>query len=63
MAIDSLDKVVAGAQTPREFWKVATPTLTGGRPHSLFYLAGIPGAATAPSPGLAGAITPFGNER
>jgi hypothetical protein len=42
-------------QYPREFIKAATPTLVAGRPHSLFYLAGVPGAAVAPTPGLAGA--------
>jgi len=55
MAITTLDGALAGMQYPREFIKVATPTLVGGRPHSLFYLAGIPGAAVAPSPGMSGA--------
>lgn len=55
MPITTLDGVGAGGQYPREFWKVATPTLVAGRPHSLFYLAGIPGAAVAPSPGTGGA--------
>lgn len=55
MAITTLDGLIAGMQPVREFFKVATPTLVAGRPHSLFYLAGIPGAATAPSPGAAGA--------
>jgi arylsulfatase A-like enzyme len=32
-------------QYPREVIKAATPTLVAGRPHSLFYLAGMPGAA------------------
>lgn len=55
MAITTLDGLIAGMQYPREFVKTATPTLVAGRPHSLFYLAGIPGAAVAPTPGLAGA--------
>lgn len=55
MAITTLDGLIAGMQYPREFVKAATPTLVAGRPHSLFYLAGVPGAAAAPSPGLAGA--------
>lgn len=55
MALDGVDGILAGMQYPREFIKAATPTLVAGRPHSLFYLAGMPGAATAPSPGVAGA--------
>ncbi len=55
MAIITLDGALAGMQYPRELVKAATPALVAGRPHSLFYLAGIPGAAVAPTPGLAGA--------
>lgn len=55
MAITTLDGLIAGMQYPREIIKAATPTLVVGRPHSLFYLAGVPGAAVAPTPGLAGA--------
>lgn len=55
MAITTLDGALAGMQYPRELVKAATPTLVAGRPHSLFYLAGIPGAAVAPSPGMSGA--------
>ncbi len=55
MAIATLDGVIAGMLPPRSFVKAATPTLVAGRPHSLFYLAGHPGAAVAPTPGLAGA--------
>lgn len=55
MAITTLDGVLAGARPPVTFTKAATPTLVAGRPHSLFYLAGMPGAAVAPTPGLAGA--------
>ena len=40
---------------PTYFSKAVTGTLVAGRPFSPFYLAGVPGAATAPSPGLAGA--------
>lgn len=54
MAISTIDQLVAGMKPPIDFFKVATPTLVAGRPHSLFYLAGIPGAGAAPSPGLAG---------
>jgi hypothetical protein len=55
MAITTLNGVLAGMLPPRSFQKVATPAMVTGRPHSLFYLAGQPGAAVAPSPGLAGA--------
>jgi hypothetical protein len=55
MAITTVDGVIAGAQAPYNFYKGATPTLVAGRPHSLFYISGIPGAAAAPTPGLAGA--------
>lgn len=60
MAITNLDGLLAGMQYPREFIKAVTPTLVVGRPHSLFYLAGVPGAAAAPTPGLAGtALTTY----
>lgn len=55
MAITTIDGVLAGMQPGREFMKVATPTLVAGRPHSLFYIGGMPGAAAAPTPGLSGA--------
>jgi len=55
MAILTLDGALAGMQYPREFIKTVTGTLVAGRPHSLFYLAGMPGAAVAPTPGLKGA--------
>lgn len=55
MPITTLDGVLAGARPPITFMKAVTPTLVAGRPQSLFYLAGMPGAAVAPTPGLAGA--------
>ena len=55
MAITTLDGALAGMQYPREFVKAVTGTMVAGRPHSTFFLAGIPGAAAAPSPGVAGA--------
>jgi hypothetical protein len=55
MAITTLDGAIAGMQYPIDWVKVGTPNCVGGRPNSLFYLAGYPGAATAPSPGMAGA--------
>jgi hypothetical protein len=55
MALTTVDQILAGMQQPREFVKAVTGTLVAGRPHSLFYLAGIPGAAVAPTPGIGGA--------
>jgi hypothetical protein len=55
MAITTLDGALAGMQYPREFAKAVTGTMVAGRHHSLFYLAGYPGAAAAPTPGLKGA--------
>ncbi len=48
MAITSLDGALAGMQYPREFIKALTGTMVVGRPHSLFMLGGIPGAAVLP---------------
>lgn len=55
MSIVTLDGALAGMQPPKEFMKNVTGTMVAGRPHSTFYLAGMPGAAVAPSPGMAGA--------
>lgn len=55
MAITTVDGALAGMQFPREFYKGLTGTMVAGRPHSIFYQAGIPGAAAAPAPGIAGA--------
>lgn len=55
MAITTLDGALAGMQYPCTFAKSVTGTMVAGRPHSTFYLAGQPGAAVAPTPGLAGA--------
>lgn len=46
MAITTLDAALAGMQPLRPFAKAVTPTLVAGRPHSLWYLAGSPGAGT-----------------
>jgi hypothetical protein len=56
MAITTIDGALAGMQPPREFYKAVTGTMVAGRPHSLFYLAGVPGAAVAPTPGIGGAV-------
>jgi hypothetical protein len=55
-AITTLDGIIAGQQYPRNFAKAVTGTMVAGRPHSLFYLAGMPGAAVAPTPGIGGAV-------
>ncbi len=47
--------ILNGMLPPINLSKATTPTLVVGRPHSLFYLAGVGGAAVAPTPGLAGA--------
>ena len=54
--IQTIDDLIAGMQPPNTFTKAVTGTMVAGRPHSLFYLAGMPGAAVAPSPGIGGAV-------
>lgn len=56
MAIRTLDQAIAGMQPPQEFIKAVTGTMVAGRPHSLFYLAGTPGAGSAPTPGIGGQV-------
>ncbi len=56
MTITSVDGILAGAQPSRQFYKALTGTMVAGRPHSLFYTAGIPGNAVAPAPGIGGAV-------
>ena len=46
MPITTLDGALAGMQPLRPFAKAVTPTLVAGRPHSLWYLAGSPGAGS-----------------
>lgn len=53
MAITTLDGALAGMQQPQDILKVGTATVAG-RHLSLFYTAGRPGTASAPTPGLAG---------
>lgn len=55
MAITTIDGIIAGAKPPKPYWKSLSGALVAGRPFSPFYTAGIPGAAVAPSPGMAGA--------
>lgn len=54
MAITSIDSMIAGQQLPNAFRKEGTGMQAAGVHHSLFYTAGMPGAAAAPSPGIAG---------
>ena len=55
MAITTVDGIVAGLQVPQPFFKVGATMEATGVMHSLFYTTGVPGAATAPSPGINGA--------
>ena len=55
MAITTVDGAIAGARPPEEILKNGATMEAAGVMHSLFYTAGRPGAAVAPSPGLNGA--------
>ena len=55
MANTSLDLFVANMQEPVDFLKVGGTMQAAGILHSLWYSAGNPGAAAAPTPGLNGA--------
>lgn len=55
MAITTLDGLVAGMLAPTPLLKVGTTGEAVGIHHSHFYATGNPGAAAAPTPGLAGA--------
>lgn len=54
MAITTLDGIIAGQAIPEHLFKVGSTMEAIGVLHSLFYTSGMPGAATAPSPGLNG---------
>jgi len=54
VAITTLDGAIAGAQPPVNFYKIGAATVAA-RYYSPFYVAGFPGAAVAPSPGIGGA--------
>lgn len=56
MAITTLDGALAGMQYPRDIVKAVTGTMVAGRPHSLWYLAGSPGAGVASVAGITGEI-------
>lgn len=55
MAITTMDGAIAGARSPDNFIKVGATMEAAGVLHSYFYTSGSPGAAVAPTPGLAGA--------
>jgi len=54
VAITTLDGVLAGMRPPEDVLKIGAATVAG-RFYSPFYVAGRPGAAAAPAPGIAGA--------
>ena len=55
MAITTMDGITAGFRPPEPFLKASFTGEAVGGFHSTAYLAGRPGAMTAPTPGLAGA--------
>ena len=60
MAITTLDGVIAGNQPPIDCMKNGATMEAAGVTYTHFYAGGVPGAASAPSPGLAGeALTSF----
>jgi hypothetical protein len=56
MAITTVNGALAGMQPPRRFNKGLTGPMVAGRPNSLFYLSGFPGAGVAPTPGIGGEV-------
>lgn len=61
MTIATLDGVLAGMQPPQMIAKAVTPTLVAGRPHSLWYLAGAPGAGLTPANTAGGVVLTNGS--
>lgn len=63
MAITTLDGVIAGMQPPQDFLKVGVTMEAAGVFYTHFYRPGRPGAAVAPTPGLAGeALTSYSGQ-
>lgn len=63
MAITTMDGLLAGFQPPIYFEKVGITMEAAGVLHSLFYSAGIPGAAAAPTSAIAGdALTSYAGQ-
>jgi hypothetical protein len=54
-AITTIGGIIAGMIPPRDYLKVGVTMKAAGVMHSHFYSPGLPGAAVAPTPGLAGA--------
>lgn len=54
MTILTTSAAAAGRGEPFQYVKAVTPTLVAGRPQSLAYLTGSPGAIAAPAGGLSG---------
>lgn len=55
-----MDAAIAGARSPDNYLKVGATMEAAGVMHSFFYTSGLPGAAVAPTPGLAGtALTTY----
>lgn len=55
MTITTIEQAIIGVKPVEYFHKVVSGTLVAGRPFCPLMFAGIPGAATVPSPGVAGA--------
>jgi hypothetical protein len=63
MAISTIEGVIAGVKPPIYVWKNSAAQEAIGVNHSLFYSAGLPGAATAPTSALAGdALTSYAGQ-
>lgn len=63
MAITTLDGIIAGARPPIPIFKSSGTTEFSGIWHTLFYAAGSPGLAIAPTPGMAGgALTTYAGQ-
>jgi hypothetical protein len=63
MAITTLDGIIAGAKPPIHFFKYNSTTEATGTFHSLFYAAGMPGPAAAPTSALTGdALTSYAGQ-
>jgi len=60
MAITTLDQALAGMQPPVSFEKAASTVMVAGRAQSLLYVAGCPGTAVAPTPGIGGTVLSSG---
>ena len=54
MAIFTIDGIIAGAQAPKEYYKIGTATVAG-KYYSPAYAQGMPGISTSAATGVAGA--------